>query len=259
MSNEADKSKLFRKILAGEVGALIDFVDGERLSLYDYLLRMTGQVNRSIDCIDDAIQGLHEDAIATLQSASQLRILLYITARRLVSDIWNADTHSLNNASLDLLSTNNSNDETATRQTLSFRALDKAFRNLSGGEREAVTLRHRCGFDFAEISEIMECPADVSEQLYLSGMQRIDAECSGIVIGPEASIERMPGHPLPERTSQATINLSMVMEGIKTKPVGLRSPKRIAVLVACGLLLLVYIVYPDVFTRLFAMVTSASN
>lgn len=259
MSDNADKTKLFRKIKAGEVGALIDFVDGERLVLYDYLLRMTGQVNRSIDCIDDALQAMHEEALATVESAHELRLLLYATARRLVSDIWRADTSSLKNASLEASPSQLSADDVIDRDLQGLRAVDKAFRALAGAEREAVSLRLRCGFEFNQMAQLMECSADAAEHLYLAGMQRIDAECPGLVVGPEASLERMPPHPLPERTSQATINLSMVMEGIKTKPEGLRSPRRIAAVLAILLLILAYLVYPHVFTEMFDLLTAPSE
>jgi hypothetical protein len=105
----------------------------------------------------------------------------------------------------------------------------------------------------------MGLSADDAEQLFLSGMQRVDAECSGAVVGPESAIQRMPAHPLPERTSQVTMNLSMVMEGIKTKPVGLRSPARLITFAAVLVLAAAYYLYPQFFKELAASVRSETE
>ena len=48
-----EKDKLFRLVLKGEQAALMDILEGERHELFDYLMRMTGQVTRSIESVDE--------------------------------------------------------------------------------------------------------------------------------------------------------------------------------------------------------------
>lgn len=259
MATTAEKEKLFRKFRGGDLRALSDLVDIERPELYEYLMRMTGEVSRSADTIDEVVQSVSDEALQALSAPLELRMLLYATARRLSTDIWNADTSRLNNAALEQPADAGKVDEELLKERQAYLALDKALRNLGGRQREAVTLRSRCNFEFYEIGELMGLSADDAEQLFLSGMQRVDAECSGAVVGPESAIQRMPAHPLPERTSQATMNLSMVMEGIKTKPVGLRSPARLITFAAVLVLAAAYYLYPEFFKELAASVVGETE
>jgi RNA polymerase sigma factor (sigma-70 family) len=259
VATTADKEKLFRKFRGGDLRALSDLVDIERPELYEYLMRMTGEVSRSADTIDEVVQSVSDEALHELNTPLELRMLLYATARRLSADIWNADTSRLKNAALEQAADGDAASEQPLRERQAYLALDKALRNLGGREREVVTLRSRCNFEFYEIGDLLGLSADAAEQVFLSGMQRVDAECSGAVVGPESALQRMPAHPLPERTSQATMNLSMVMEGIKTKPVGLRSPARLLAFAAVLVFAAAYYLYPEFFKELAASVMVMSE
>ena len=248
--------RLFRKFQDGDMHAFADLIDAERLLLYDYLMRMTGEVSRSADTVDEVVQSLTDEILEDLSDPLALRLILFSTARRFAADIWNAETPRLVNASLEQASPTEQQTEDFQhlKDLHAYRALDKALRHLVGREREVVTLRSRCSFEFHHIAELMTISTQEAEQLFLDGMQKIDAECSGAVVGPELALQRMPGHPLPDRVSQATMNLSMVMEGIKTKPVGLRSPLRIAVFACVILVAAAYFLFPEIFQRLLGLV-----
>ena len=64
-------------------------------------------------------------------------------------------------------------------------------------------------------------------------------------------------HPQPIRSSQMTLNLSMLMQGIKTKPVGLWSPVRIAVLATMLSIVAVWLIYPSVLSRIAEVIRAA--
>lgn len=248
------KDKLYRKYKSGDTRALYDLLEAERVVLYDYALRMTGQVSRSIDAIDDAYQGLTDEILDNTPSVLELRVAVYTMVRKFNADIWNADTQKLTNAVLDVPSEAKLDPkdkakrlaaDKLARQHAAYKALDRSLRARPGAEREAVILRTRCRFEFRDVAAVMGLDEERAEALFLSGMTKIDAECSGIVEGPEDALMRMPGHLAPERSSQATINLSEVMQGIKARPVGLWSPTRFVLLVAVGMLIGAWLFYPE--------------
>ena len=97
------KNKLFKRFKAGDGTSLLDLLESEREGLYDYLLRMTGQVSRSSDTVDEVYQSLTEtdETLNAIESCVDLRICLYKTARKFNADIWNADTAKLVNSLLE--------------------------------------------------------------------------------------------------------------------------------------------------------------
>ena len=68
-----------------------------------------------------------------------------------------------------------------------------------------------------------------------------------------------PSHPLPIRSSQATVKtLSMVMEGIQTKPVGLWSPTRLTFILLVLAAVVACCVWPDLPNKIVEAVKAAS-
>jgi DNA-directed RNA polymerase specialized sigma24 family protein len=238
------RERLFKRFRSGDGAALIDLLERERPLLYDYLMRMTGQVSRSFDSVDEVYQSyLEGDAKTTIDDLEELRICLYQTGRKFNADIWNADTARLRNTAIE--AGTDGGDGAADDDSAAFQALDLSLRSLRGAEREIVLLRSRCDFEFAAAGEIMGLGEDAAESLFYKGMQRIDADCSGVVERPEQMLTKLPSHPPPEHSAQATMNLSVMMHDIKAKPVGLWSPFRIALVVAVALALGFLAVFPE--------------
>lgn len=250
MATRSERDKMFRRVLAGDRHALGDLISLEQPEIFDYLLRMTGEVNRSIEGFEQAVQELGQTQIQDLPSAQALRAFLFKRSRRALFDIWNADTTRLTNAALEMPKGDERLDERRINALQAAKAIDRSLRALPGPEREAVLLRVRYGFEFAHISELMGISESEIESLSLLGMQRVDGECSGQVTGPEDTLQKMPAHPLPQRSVQSTVNLSVVMEGIKAKPQGLRSPARLLFLLLLGSAMLVWVFFPDFFAKL---------
>ena len=100
MRNVGKQEKNFSRFKSGHASALYDLLESERPFLYDYLMRMTSQVSRSADSINEVYESLSEEVISVIESARDLRLVLYTTARRFNSDIWNAETSRLINAAV---------------------------------------------------------------------------------------------------------------------------------------------------------------
>jgi hypothetical protein len=74
------REKLFKKFKGGDDRALIDLLENERPQLYDYLMRMTGQISRSFESVSEVFQSVSEGSDKDeFDSADELRILLYTT------------------------------------------------------------------------------------------------------------------------------------------------------------------------------------
>ncbi len=246
-----EKDKLFRLVLKGEQAALMDILEGERHELFDYLMRMTGQVTRSIESVDEVFSSLTRETIATLGSYGELKVCIFATARRFNADIWNADISILVNAALsndkarhaDVIEVKVNNPKSALKA-------DAAFRSLGGQQREAVLLSVITGFELAEISEITDQPIREVEQLISQGLVLLKQELGANTDVVEFMREHLVMHPRPVRSSQMTLNLSQLMQGIRTKPVGIWSPMRLTLIGVVLALLVAWLVYPAAFTRM---------
>jgi DNA-directed RNA polymerase specialized sigma24 family protein len=249
--NQTAQARLYKKFRNGDVASLADLLEGERHGLYDYLMRMTGQISRSIDTIDEVFQSLTEETLETIDEYAELKVLLYTTARKFNADIWNAETSKLANAAFEDPAKGQELDEKSLRERQGQALLDKAFRSLPGMEREALLLSARGQFDHGEIAEIMGIAEHQVEDKLAVAMAKVEGEYAATGGQAESALLRLPSHPIPPRSSQATVNLSMVMQGIKTKPVGLWSPVRIAFLVLVGVGVILWFAYPELYTKLF--------
>lgn len=257
--NQAAQERLFKKFQGGDVGSLADLLEGERGALYDYLMRMTGQISRSADTVDEVYQSLNDETLETLDTFSDLKVLLYTTARKFNADIWNAETTKLANAAFEEPGRANALDERALRERQGQALLDKAFRSLPGMEREALILSARGQFDNSEIAEIMAAPEHQVEDKLAVALSKVETEYAATGGRAESALAKLPEHPLPVRSSQATVNLSMVMQGIKTKPVGLWSPVRIGLVALVVIVVLVLVLNPDLLQKILHLGKGASG
>lgn len=247
------KEKFFERLKDGDGHALAELLEGERPGVFDYCLRMTGQVSKSTDTVDEVYLSLNEDVLDTLGSYTDFKICLYLTARRFISDIWNADTTKLMNAAIEGTDGDGGTDR-ANRERAAFRVLDKSVRGLPGRQRETLLLRVRAGFEWDEIAQILGAAPGQAEADFAAALAHVERECPGTASpeGAAAAVARMPAHPEPVRSSQRTINLSMVMQGIKAKPVGLWSPVRITVIAVLVVVVAILLFKPGLFQEMFA-------
>lgn len=256
LSDNPARVRLFKKTQSGDGNALADLLSDERSELYDFLMRMTGQQSRSADSVEEVYQSLSDEMMEGVTTYEDFKVLIYQTARKFNADIWNAETARLLNASLDAPAEGGEVTEKVLRERKNHIALDRAVRILPPTYREAMLLRARCGFDHAEIGAIMGLPEVEAESLAVNGLRKVEAECPGLNQEAEDALKKLPHHPPPERSTQATMNLSMVMQGIKTKPVGLRSPARITMVVLIIIGTIAYVLVPDLPRHIAALLSS---
>lgn len=244
-----ENKKLFKTFRKGDAGALVEMLENERMSLFDYLMRMIGQVEKSSDTIDEVFLTITEDILADLQSFDDLRVMLYATSRRFNSDIWNADTTLLENEGIGAAFHDKGVDKEILDGLNFLQALDRAQRALKPFEREVAYLRLSAGLAMSDISDILGQPQLAIEKAYDSAMSNLVSATNFTRDQVEDGLHRMPKHPLPPRSSHATVNLSMVMEGIKTRPAGVWSIRRTVILTLIVLAVAAWYFVPSVVTE----------
>lgn len=248
MKANAVKEKLYKKFKSGDLSALRDLLESERDGLYDYLLRMTGQVSRSMETTDEVFLSLNEDTLDVTDNYTELKILLYTTARKFNADIWNAETSRLKNLALEGPPGPDDGTRKAMRERAILSVVDRQLRTLGGRERDLLLLHGFAYFDENEISEITSLSTTEVQSLLTSGMKHLVNENLAFE-AVTATLGLVPLHPLPPRSSQATIDLSMVMQGIKTKPEGLWSPFKLIVLLLIAAAIGLWLLNPEFIRR----------
>jgi DNA-directed RNA polymerase specialized sigma24 family protein len=240
----AIKKKLFRKFRSGEASALVEILESERQSLYDYMMRMTGQVQKSAETIEEVYVSLNEGVLAELQTYEDLRLLLYTTTRKFSADIWNANTSMLENSGILPQEESDPLGVHGLRELKFQQDLDRAIRGLKPFEREVVYLRLVVGMAFSEVSDVVGNSQDEVENGYASAFKVLTVSIGKSQDEVEDGLHRISKHPMPPLSSPATVNLSMVMEGIKTKPSGVWSVKRIIFLAIFALVVACWFLFP---------------
>jgi RNA polymerase sigma factor (sigma-70 family) len=225
-SRIAGNKKLFRKFRSGEPTALVEILESERQSLYDYMMRMTGQVQKSAETIEEVYLSLNEGVLTELETYEDLRLLLYTTTRKFSVDVWNANTSMLENSGILEQVESDPLGEEGLHQLKFQQDLDRGIRSLKPFERETVYLRLVVGMAFSEISDVVGNSQEAVESGYTTAVKALSESMGKNQDEVEDGLHRICKHPMPPRSSPATVNLSMVMEGIKTKPSGVWSVKR---------------------------------
>jgi DNA-directed RNA polymerase specialized sigma24 family protein len=195
----------FKNFQGGDTDALTAILAAERNRLFDYIMRMSGQLVRSAEIADESI-GVLENDCDQVDSLDELLIYLYKTARNFARDIWNADTSKLENNAYQAGG--------SKEQNLAVK-VEHQLRALPPLQREAVILRERLGFALDEVAEIMMTPPSDIELAFAQGLSSIE---NGMLEHaqkvPELILNLRPfNRPTHERPD--TQNLSLIMNDFR--------------------------------------------
>lgn len=180
-----------------------------RPSLFDYCMRMTGDVMKAATLVQDSCQALAESVSGggRMDSAEDVRAFLYREARILGAAAWHADTTALRNPAL--------SGDGATHDLV---RLDELLRSLPGDQREAILLverykftpqvaAHIAGFDTAKFDAALSGAWQQLLTRLPPGAVPVGAS------GKKSPIELIPLHPAPAVENQLPVtNLGEIME-----------------------------------------------
>lgn len=196
-------------MLRNESQALANRMRAFRPALFDYCMRMTGDVMKASSLVQDSCRALAESYSGggRMESTEEIRAFLYREARILGADSWHADTAALKNPAL-----------AASDEIPELYRLDELLRAMPGAQREAILLVERYKFT-------------PQVAAYIAGFDasRFDAALSGAwqylltrlppgavpvgLSGAASPIEKIPHHPAPPMENQMPVtNLSEIMD-----------------------------------------------
>jgi len=196
-------------MLRNESHTLATRIRAFRPGLFDYCMRMTGDVMKASALVQDACQALAESISGggRIESSEDARAFLFREARILAAESWRAETPALRNPALAV---------DGARPDLV--RLDELLRSLPGEQREAILLVERYKF-----------PPQVAVHIAGFDAARFDAALSGAwqsllkslppgavpvgSSGKPSPIELIPNHPAPAMEHQMPVtNLGEIME-----------------------------------------------
>jgi DNA-directed RNA polymerase specialized sigma24 family protein len=199
----------FKAFKSGDDDALEEILQSEKTRLFDYIMRMTGQLSRSWDATNETINVVmpvadHEESL------EDLLVVLYKTARNFSLDIWNAETSRLENGSYGT-SIGGKVDKTVTMLL----ALEHIVRSLPPKQREVLILHERLGFSPDEIADITSYPIGDVEEIFAQALGVTEAALTGDAEKVPEFMTKLHAFQIPEAEEQVTQNLSMVFKDLK--------------------------------------------
>ncbi len=193
------ESEAFEALLAAESGRL-----------FDYLMRMNGQISRSYEIMQESLNGIRHIADQK-EDLQDLLVVLYKTARSFSIEIWNADTSKLENSAY----FSNAGNEIDSKTAIQLVELEKVLRSLPAKQRETVLLKSRFGFAEEDIVAITGYSADDVQEFLSQSMSVLEAATDL----NSQKIAKFMGlllfFPVPDQGDQGTQNLSLVVRDLK--------------------------------------------
>lgn len=202
-------TSLFKNFKKGDAEALEAIIQNEKAWLFDYLIRMTGQVSKSVDVMQEAINVMIPVADQE-EELQDLLVLLYRTARSFAMDVWNADTSKLENSAY-----------TGTDQhlqepgILELVEIERVLRSLPAKQREVILLHLRYKFTLADVSDITGYDEDDVKEYFDQGKNVLTAALGVTLERASLSFLKLKVFSVPDETSDGTQNLSMVVRDLK--------------------------------------------
>ena len=205
----AELTARFKAFKSGDNDALDDLLESEKTRLFDFIMRMTGQVTRSSDTANETISAVIPVAYNE-ETLEDLLVVLYKTARNFSLDIWNADTSRLENGSYGAPLAGKFDKTSA-----SLMALENIVRSLPPKQREILLLHERLGFSPDEIADITSYPIGDVEEIFAHALGITESALAGDAEKVPDYMTRLHPFPVPVSEEQVTQNLSMVFKDLK--------------------------------------------
>jgi DNA-directed RNA polymerase specialized sigma24 family protein len=200
---------LFKSFKKGDTDALDAIFASEKVRLFDYLMRMTGQLSKSNATAEEATNSVAA-VIDREESLQEVLVILYKTARNFTIEVWNAETSRLENSAY-LAAMNGKGD----RSTSTLIALENVVRSLPPKQREILLLHERLGFSTDEVAEITGFDTSDVEELFAQALGIAEAAMAGDAEKVPELLTKLLAFEVPEESTMATQNLSMVFKDLK--------------------------------------------
>jgi len=204
---ETVNNKLFLKYQDGDIDIIVDIIELERAQLFDYLIRMTGQHDRSLATIDEVVRALKSEELAqSFSTYEQLKIKILATARNFSQDIWNADINALENQGFSGVEDD--------RQREVLQSIEVKLANLPGIDRELLLLHCMYGLSIDETSLVVNRSIEFCSDRISLLLQGLKDDLGDVDDSVMELIVSIPRHPISGNTNMGTVALSQIMGDI---------------------------------------------
>jgi len=200
---------LFKKFKNGDSDALEAIVGSEKERVFDYLMRMTGQVSKSLDVLQEAVNGVMPVADQE-DDLLEFLVLFYRTARSFSMDDWNAETSKLENAAY-----SSTNEDLSEKNTAQLLDIERVLRSLPAKQREVILLHLRYGFSLKDIADITSYDEDEVKEFFEQAENVLKAALNKSAEKIADGLLKIKNFPMPEDSLDGTQNLSMVVRDLK--------------------------------------------
>lgn len=204
----------FEAYRTGQSAALLLLFDQENPFLYDYLMRMTGDANRSAEAV--ALLGTALTSIADKKqwgSLSELRFFFYGAIRRQMRALWHSDLGRLENRAI--LATPRPQSASEKKRLQLFLRLERALGQLPTNQREILILHLRAKLTFGEVALLMDQPREHVVSLAVEGLNHLIVKYPELPRPLRSGIVRLPAHPTMDPESSTATDLHDVMRGLR--------------------------------------------
>ena len=213
------QQELFEAFSSGDASSLTEILDVERAFLFDFILRMTGDVNLSKETVEDTYKKILSTE-SDWESLAQIRFEVYSCARSMHPNRWNADVSKLQHPSLISIIKDPRTDKREKIKAQAYSKLNTAIGQHQALGREILLLHVRSKFTLSEIGKLIGISREESEQEYGQSIRFLRSQVPNLPNDPRKVISTLSNHPLPREEGGETTDLSGLIGGIQKRDTG---------------------------------------
>lgn len=200
-----DLTNDFKAFKNGDMDGLSAILKLERERLFDYVMRMTGQLAKSAEVTEETLSSIEQSADDS-DSLQELLILIYKTARKFAIDVWSAETPKLENSAYA---------GAQGKDIQNLIVLEGLIRSLPPLQREVLLLKERFGFAVDEVSEISGLASSDVELFFAQAMGALERNAPALEQHLPELIGRLSLFERPKYDGPETQNLSLIMNDFR--------------------------------------------
>ncbi|MCB9228325.1 MAG: hypothetical protein H6618_01800 [Deltaproteobacteria bacterium] len=209
----ARQQDLFNAFLNGEDSALIRLLESEKPFLFDYIFRMSGDLN--LACLMSERICQNPDLWSGYRdSLTQLRFEIYRDIRSRCAEQWYDNVSELVHPTLDAILKNTSASRQKKASAFAYSRLNAATGACHIPGREAILLHIRSKLTFSEIGKLSGDSRDQVEKNYAEGLRYLKEHIPNLPKNPRQVISAMEVYPLPEKVTSETTELGRLIAGL---------------------------------------------